>query len=78
MCQGLIPAHAGKTIAQVMGLKIFRAHPRSRGENTAAGLPAAGAGGSSPLTRGKPDMHKVRIFEQRLIPAHAGKTTCPL
>ena len=50
---GLIPAHAGKTGEGVGTHQGLWAHPRSRGENTAAGLPASGAGGSSPLTRGK-------------------------
>ena len=49
---GLIPAHAGKTWSRPLTGVGTWAHPRSRGENTAAGLPAAGAGGSSPLTRG--------------------------
>ena len=50
------------------------AHPRSRGENTAAGLPAAGVGGSSPLTRGKPPRRSPPKSRPGLIPAHAGKT----
>ena len=33
---GLIPAHAGKTVATTMGSPASRAHPRSRGENVAA------------------------------------------
>ena len=32
--------------------------------------------GSSPLTRGKPHNHAARVAERRLIPAHAGKTSC--
>ena len=50
----LIPAHAGKTGGRVAGLRGVRAHPRSRGENGAGTVDWAGAGGSSPLTRGKP------------------------
>ena len=30
---GLIPAHAGKTLAFLLSLSCVRAHPRSRGEN---------------------------------------------
>ena len=49
----LIPAHAGKT-PHVMGLiGAGRAHPRSRGENTADDALTAQPAGSSPLTRGK-------------------------
>ena len=49
----LIPAHAGKTVAAVMGSRRDAAHPRSRGENIAASLAAVSMVGSSPLTRGK-------------------------
>ena len=50
---GLIPAHAGKTVAAKAPVQVIRAHPRSRGENgriTSTRRPSAG---SSPLTRGK-------------------------
>ena len=50
------------------------AHPRSRGENLRNGPSCASHGGSSPLTRGKPDVACVVCDPQRLIPAHAGKT----
>ncbi len=71
---GLIPAHAGKTEGMGQVRMIPTAHPRSRGENMAvAGLAAAG-GGSSPLTRGKPHLHRLGHLALRLIPAHAGKT----
>ena len=71
----LIPAHAGKTVAQVVRLKVFRAHPRSRGENRCAGRDVIAPCGSSPLTRGKREADSSRARGQRLIPAHAGKTT---
>ena len=51
---GLIPAHAGKTYETVVMHVCKRAHPRSRGENILASLPAWQGSGSSPLTRGKP------------------------
>ena len=50
---GLIPAHAGKTSYRRVGLRSFRAHPRSRGENAIARGARKRCGGSSPLTRGK-------------------------
>ena len=53
---GLIPAHAGKTITRADARPWPRAHPRSRGENRATGPPARTARGSSPLTRGKPQV----------------------
>ena len=78
--RGLIPAHAGKTSPPGQAWQGCRAHPRSRGENTAR--PAAGpaAAGSSPLTRGKPFHHSTTTSKHGLIPAHAGKTcfwSCP-
>ena len=50
---GLIPAHAGKTRSSVKLPYCLRAHPRSRGENSAAFGWINGSLGSSPLTRGK-------------------------
>ena len=71
----LIPAHAGKTVAACMSMFLSPAHPRSRGENCAKGGHDGQAIGSSPLTRGKPNMRKPRRLCKRLIPAHAGKTS---
>ena len=53
-CEGLIPAHAGKTGHKTRPLQPIGAHPRSRGENSTAVSSAAVSRGSSPLTRGKP------------------------
>ena len=50
---GLIPAHAGKTHYSGPSLTSYRAHPRSRGENSAHQQDTARETGSSPLTRGK-------------------------
>ena len=72
--EGLIPAHAGKTIpAKVRGL-IASAHPRSRGENYNTEIELIPGYGSSPLTRGKPRRSSRQITLRGLIPAHAGKT----
>ena len=70
----LIPAHAGKTVMEVILVFPSAAHPRSRGENARAGRPPRSAGGSSPLTRGKPRTNASTGSLRRLIPAHAGKT----
>ena len=51
---GLIPAHAGKTPTLASRGSLYQAHPRSRGENHVHGAFCLCAGGSSPLTRGKP------------------------
>ena len=68
-----IPAHARKTPAPASR----QAHPRSHGENKAIGSSMASAWGSSPLTRGKHDGHRVDQEYDRIIPAHAGKTVMP-
>ena len=70
----LIPAHAGKTACLAEGEVGGKAHPRSRGENRSDGTARARGSGSSPLTRGKLSLSRLRLCERRLIPAHAGKT----
>ena len=50
------------------------AHPRSRGENPMTREYLGAADGSSPLTRGKPVKDDSAPVNDRLIPAHAGKT----
>ena len=72
--QRLIPAHAGKTGPSACTHRIPGAHPRSRGENPLASAWRACESGSSPLTRGKLPPRCQRSAQQRLIPAHAGKT----
>ena len=74
---GLIPAHAGKTSKSGGWGRIFRAHPRSRGENSISGLIVDRATGSSPLTRGKRFGGFGGVPGVGLIPAHAGKTPLP-
>ena len=72
--RGLIPAHAGKTYSWRFVAFGYRAHPRSRGENRGARCGAGSRGGSSPLTRGKPERRGDHAAQEGLIPAHAGKT----
>ena len=50
-------------------------HPRSRGENWMSTPPVFSFAGSSPLTRGKPDLPAHDSHRSGLIPAHAGKTS---
>ena len=76
-CNGLIPAHAGKTLDPGFILPNKRAHPRSRGENSHATVRMLSLPGSSPLTRGKPIERFQDVFQDGLIPAHAGKTETP-
>ena len=74
MSARLIPAHAGKTTRGRSSRGVGRAHPRSRGENLALRCSAGTRGGSSPLTRGKPEIGERELSSPGLIPAHAGKT----
>ena len=74
MSTGLIPAHAGKTRRESRRPTGSRAHPRSRGENLPDEIATCQAGGSSPLTRGKPLVRVSNQVSDGLIPAHAGKT----
>ena len=71
---GLIPAHAGKTATAALYAAVTSAHPRSRGENYISLRLNGHRGGSSPLTRGKPQTTAPAPQKRRLIPAHAGKT----
>ena len=73
--RGLIPAHAGKTCNPPHRTEGGWAHPRSRGENREPCSPTFQALGSSPLTRGKLGNLAGVQGAQRLIPAHAGKTS---
>ena len=70
----LIPAHAGKTCDSACVVCAHRAHPRSRGENSPRAPRSGPSGGSSPLTRGKPNLSVNWVVGCGLIPAHAGKT----
>ena len=74
---GLIPAHAGKTLPRRRHSTNPSAHPRSRGENSPRGPRSPGSPGSSPLTRGKRSRNQAAERQDRLIPAHAGKTIIP-
>ena len=75
LARRLIPAHAGKTKSVIMTGIARAAHPRSRGENPPAQAGPQRVGGSSPLTRGKPQILRLVYDRLGLIPAHAGKTT---
>ena len=74
MREGLIPAHAGKTVERKPSWFCSMAHPRSRGENVTEPKEPVVGSGSSPLTRGKRSAPDECVVEDGLIPAHAGKT----
>ena len=83
----LIPAHAGKTHCATLYVIHVWAHPRSRGENghtqsydkilenRLVYSLIKDDPGSSPLTRGKHRVQQQCRHGNRLIPAHAGKTS---
>ena len=72
--RGLIPAHAGKTKSARVGVPPLRAHPRACGENFHCQSRSTRYAGSSPRMRGKPFRVRPDFADERLIPAHAGKT----
>ena len=74
----LIPAHAGKTHEPSREPRSCPAHPRSRGENQLRNSLKSSCEGSSPLTRGKLGQRIDVAVNRGLIPAHAGKTSCPV
>ena len=72
--RGLIPAHAGKTIAATCFTIASEAHPRACGENLSDMRRAIWDEGSSPRMRGKRLSCLWYSRARGLIPAHAGKT----
>ena len=71
---GIIPAHAGSTIAGKAAREHTQDHPRSRGEHEPFHLGAGFIPGSSPLTRGALESVGVHGGVAGIIPAHAGST----
>ena len=71
---GLIPAHAGSTWHVDRCGPCSEAHPRSRGEHHISHGGIDSGVGSSPLTRGAPQITKAVVNTSGLIPAHAGST----
>ena len=72
--QGLIPAHAGKTLWWTRSNDHRQAHPRACGENSRLAHCPRPATGSSPRMRGKLRRSVEKLPDVGLIPAHAGKT----
>ena len=74
LAQGIIPAHAGNTLAYCSRSCCNRDHPRACGEHTIPIMPAGTAPGSSPRMRGTlPGVGHLRP-QPGIIPAHAGNT----
>ena len=72
---GLIPAYAGNTGPIRARTFHSRAHPRLRGEHSAAAACCGHTPGSSPPTRGTPSTVGRRVGTAGLIPAYAGNTS---
>ena len=68
----LIPARAGNIGEEPCPACREAAHPRSRGEHSAAGASLLMRSGSSPLARGTFRIQRPRRLRHRLIPARAG------
>ena len=71
---GIIPALAGNTSGGLILSSAATDHPRSRGEYAPTRAPASSQCGSSPLSRGIPDLCSGMHARWRIIPALAGNT----
>ena len=72
----IIPAHAGQTREWARRPRVDADHPRACGANSCDAASGRIVTGSSPRMRGKLGACDVHVCGQRIIPAHAGQTTC--
>ena len=70
----ITPAHAGKSVRRIDCRKIYRDHPRTRGEKGMLNRKSSSPQGSPPHTRGKADSSAFSEYSSRITPAHAGKS----
>ena len=73
----ITPAHAGKTTTQHRCARQMPDHPRACGENSNSADVAPVFRGSPPRMRGKRVVLCLHEHEERITPAHAGKTDAP-
>ena len=71
----IIPAYAGSTGTALSALGTIGDHPRLRGEHGASSTSPAVSAGSSPLTRGAPQISHGPASGHGIIPAYAGSTS---
>ena len=71
---GIIPACAGSTAAELIGEPWNWDHPRMRGEHPPSSESTSAMWGSSPHARGAPSYTPADGIEQGIIPACAGST----
>ncbi len=69
-----IPAHAGNTCEDCVGLGCVPVHPRACGEHESVAPGISGHSGSSPRMRGTRGCDGFALDDRRFIPAHAGNT----
>ena len=72
----IIPAHAGQTWGYCNCSRCRKDHPRACGANEIVGRFGRFGRGSSPRMRGKRGIHRGLHVALRIIPAHAGQTSC--
>ncbi len=72
----IIPAHAGQTSSASVRRAMVSDHPRTCGANTVELRLVEPRRGSSPHMRGKRCATASPMGAVRIIPAHAGQTTC--
>mgnify|MGYP007127184548 CR=1 FL=1 len=72
--KGIIPAHAGFTVAVAHLGPALEDHPRTRGVYVSPASHQTRSPGSSPHTRGLPSRGGPELMATRIIPAHAGFT----
>ena len=75
MLKRIIPAYAGSTRALNPGGVFSADHPRIRGEHTSLWADRDFVSGSSPHTRGAPQMFEDPDLPPGIIPAYAGSTS---
>ena len=71
---GIIPAHAGLTVALSRAVSILRDHPRACGAHTNLAFLLEFSLGSSPRMRGSHLVEEGNLAQLGIIPAHAGLT----
>ena len=72
----IIPAHAGQTSTPSSLSNHCSDHPRACGANVSSDGMLARCTGSSPRMRGKRSRRRCPTSSPRIIPAHAGQTSC--
>ena len=73
---GITPAHAGKRFSGARGAPRKEDHPRACGEKFFRSVRPSNTQGSPPRMRGKVPRFLPCVSDNRITPAHAGKSQC--